>query len=36
MVRKWRNRLAEHGLDGPTDEPRPGRPRTVSDAQVEE
>jgi transposase len=35
-VRKWRNRFAEHGLDGLTDEPRPGRPRTVSDAQVEE
>jgi transposase len=35
-VRKWRNRFAEHGLDGLTDEPRPGRPRTVTDAQVEE
>jgi transposase len=35
-VRKWRNRFAEHGVDGLTDEPRPGRPRTVSDAQVEE
>jgi transposase len=35
-VRKWRNRFAEHGLDGLTDEPRPGRPRTVSDEQVEE
>jgi transposase len=35
-VRKWRNRFAEHGLDGVSDEPRPGRPRTVSDAQVEE
>lgn len=35
-VRKWRNRFAELGLDGLTDEPRPGRPRTVTDAQVEE
>jgi transposase len=35
-VRKWRNRFAEHGLDGLTDEPRPGRPRTVTDARVEE
>ena len=35
-VRKWRNRFAVLGLDGLTDEPRPGRPRTVTDAQVEE
>jgi transposase len=35
-VRKWRNRFAEHGLDGLTDDPRPGRPRTVTDAKVEE
>lgn len=34
-VRKWRARFAEHRLDGLLDEPRPGRPRTVSDAQVE-
>src|SRR3954452_12998867 len=33
---KWRARFLEHRLDGLTDEPRPGQPRKISDAQVEE
>src|SRR3954470_9165173 len=35
-VRKWRKRFGELRLDGLSDEPRSGRPRTISDAQVEE
>ena len=34
-VRKWRTRFVLDRLDGLLDEPRPGRPRTVSDDQVE-
>jgi transposase len=34
-VRKWRERFAVRRLDGLTDDPRPGAPRTVTDAQVE-
>ena len=34
-VTKWRNRFAERRLEGLLDEPRPGRPRTITDEQVE-
>jgi transposase len=34
-VGKWRTRFLTKRLDGLLDEPRPGAPRTVSDAQVE-
>lgn len=34
-VRKWRKRFAADRLDGLLDEPRPGRPRTVTDEQVD-
>ena len=34
-ARRWRARFVEQGLEGLLDEPRPGRPRTVRDEQVE-
>jgi transposase len=34
-VGKWRARFVEHRLEGLTDEPRPGAPRTVTDDLVE-
>ncbi len=34
-VGKWRVRFAERGIDGLHDEPRPGKPRTITDDDVE-
>src|SRR6202045_4883577 len=36
MVGKWRSRFLQARLEGLYDEPRPGAPRQVSDAQVEQ
>lgn len=35
-VGKWRKRFLENRLDGLMDEPRPGAPRKISDAKVED
>jgi transposase len=35
-VGMWRSRFLEHRLDGLVDEPRPGRPATVTAEQVED
>ena len=35
-VGKWRERFRRQGMDGLGDEPRPGAPRKITDAQVEE
>jgi transposase len=35
-VAKWRGRFVRERLEGLSDEPRPGRPRTIADQQVEE
>jgi transposase len=36
MMSKWRGRFLKDRLEGLTDEPRPGRPRLISDVQVEQ
>ena len=34
-VGQWRRRFLDHRLEGLADEPRPGAPRTITDAMVE-
>src|SRR2546428_8750048 len=34
-VGRWRGRFARRGIDGLHDEPRPGKPRSISDDEVE-
>ena len=34
-VSKWRERFGSRGVDGLLDEPRPGQPRKITDAQIE-
>jgi len=33
-VKKWRERFVAYGIDGLYDEPRPGRPRSITDEQI--